>query len=547
MRALVAVLGVLMVTSALWAGVAYAADAPASDSFGKVQFDEVVQVLKAHHLRPGLDRPRVWAAAANGVLSVAAGKVELLDADWRLQVAAKRARFAGKTAPLRCGEKALPGVVLHSRPAAATWREQEKELAKGEGSGEALVDALVGWQTPFDRTGFDCVVAHAGTLVIKAGKTAKTQQRLWRGAATYLLRAIDPHSRLTTPRAWALVNEDVSRVVDLGLTFRWRKDRAVVHEVLAHASANARQVRVGDVLVQIDGKAVRGQAQAQIVGLLQRPVGSSIRLAFRRPGVEAPLEVTLKYVDTREKDVEVEPIVGLPGALRVRVRKFAAASGRQVRAELESPPYEEALSGVLLDLRGNRGGIIPEAVTLVELFRRGGLIGRVRTRDATVAIALSRKRRKVLQMPVVMLVDGACASACEFVAASLQDSGRALIVGRHTFGKATLQEYMSLKTSKSRIMITIAMFSTPNGLPIQAHGVPPDLEWSSTGKSPHKRRGEAALSFHLLPPETQRERRPRTDLGALRSCWTAATANMSEAGDTQLTKAVAALRCLMAM
>ncbi len=525
------------------------ADAPQrSDTFSKAGFDEVVQVLRKHHLQPALRRPHVWAAAANGALAATGARAEVLDAAWRSRVSDGRRRFAGTVEPLICGETKRTDVLVHSVPAMKTWKQQEADTAKAGTTGEPLVDALRGWRAPFGRSGFECVVGRALRLLHSRHPDkeprANATGRMWQNAATYLLRAIDPHSRLTTPRAWALVNEPTSKVVDLGLTFTWRGGRAEVHEILPHASPQARKVLPGDVLDAVDGTVIRGRKQGVIIGMLQRPAGASVELAFRRAGLAQLVVVQLKYVDTRVKDVQSQEIAGLDNAVMVRIRKFAAASGRQVQALLLERLAEGPLQGVLLDLRGNHGGIIPEAVTLLELFRRGGLIGRVRTRDATAAIAFSRRRRQVLKMPVVMLVDGGCASACEFVAASLQASHRALIVGTQTFGKATLQEYMPLKSVRARVMITVAMFSTPGGLPIQARGIRPDLLLAPLSA---KARGEAAMPFHLEPASDRSRDKEHPLLGSVTSCWRAAMAQGSATKDVRLGKGVEALRCLMAV
>ena len=530
----------------LGGGGAALAATPAED-FGQTQFDEIIEILQKQHLRPGLDQPRVWAAAANGALTTAKTGTEVLDEKWRQEAGRSRKRFSGTTEALPCGEGEVGGVVLHHIPPPETWRDQEKTLAAAaQGTaGEPLVDALRGWKTAFERRHFDCAMFRAQAALSGPADAAQPQRsKVWRGAVTYLLRAIDPHSRLTTPRAWRAVNDAITQVVDLGLTFAWRRGEAVVKEVSPTASEQARLVRSGDVLRAIDGRAMRGEKQATLVGLLRRPAGASVRLSFARVGQPAPVQVTLRYLDRRVKDVQVEPLLGLPGAVRVRVRRVAAASGRQVRAALEEPAVAGALAGVLLDLRDNHGGIIPEALTLVEVFRRGGLMGRVSTRDATAAIALSRRKRTLVRAPLVVLVDGGCASACEFTTASLRDGGRALVVGGPTFGKATLQEYTSLQSSRARLMITMAMFASPNGLPIQATGIAPDLVFARPTKG-GKQRGEAALPFHLTPAPTNRKHTPLPELAALRSCWQRAVATLKPGQDPWLDQAREALRCLM--
>lgn len=527
--------------------VADPASAPAEGNFGPAQFAEVVDILSRQHLEPGLKRPRAWAAAANGALTAARTGREVLDGAWRAKIVSQRKRFGGATAPLQCDGKPVPGIVLHDVPPGATWRAQDKALAGSAPgvTGEPLVDALGGWQAPFDRAHFRCV-ADMATAALRGSPAEKAaaQDKVWRNAATYLLRAIDPHSRLTTPKAWAKVNEAITTVVDLGLTFRWRAGDTVVSAIAETASEQARLVHVGDILRAVDGQTIKGKRQAAVVGLLRRPVGTRVRLTFSRTDQAEPLEVTLQYQNKRERDVEAAELADLPGTLWVRVRKFAAASGKQVRALLEDPPVSGPLRGVLLDLRGNRGGIIPEAVLLVEVLRRGGLIGRVRTRDATAAVQLSRRRRRIITVPVVLLVDRGCASACEFVTASLRDRQRALVVGAPTFGKATMQEYMSMKTSSARLMITIAMFASPDDLPIQAQGVAPDLNFE-TPKKRGRALGEAAMPFHLMPLPGKRKRAPLPAMAEIRACWQNQGGAAGRGADPWLGQATVALKCLL--
>ena len=471
--------------------------APKQAPFGRAQFEEVLQVLGKQYIEKELKAPHIWAAAANGAvtalwdkLPTEAGKnskaprrkIELLPSSFVALKKFSETRFSGKTTPFSCQGRSLPGVVVHEVP-------RRKKGAKpygqgGNSSGEPLVDALLAWPPPFSKQDFECVVTWVeGQLIgrsepigkkVAAGARIKrlpdeeARQRrvlMWLRAARWLLRSLDPHSKLTTVQTWAAVN--------------------------------------------------------------------------------APVDVV-----TREQDVTSSDLPGKPGFLRITVRKFAPGGDERVRDAIGAAKRrlhgKGGLRGIVLDMRGNGGGILPVAVGLVETFMRGGLVTRVKTRDAVAAVKVSRKRREVVDTPLVVLVNERCASACEFTSGALQDGLRALVVGERTYGKATLQEYTELKTTQMKVMVTTAMFFSPTGHPIQAEGVAPDVEVAkrADGKLSSKNR-EEDVPFHLTAETMADERDTYFFLPWVRACADKSLAADRKQKDPQLARAATVARCLV--
>lgn len=543
------------------------AQAPVQDRFGQQQFEEVLSVLQARYIEPELTAAHIWAAAANGAVRALHRKIELLPSGFVAVQKFSEARFSGRTAPLTCQGRTLPGVVVHTIP-----RRKQGDKAYGSAApsstGEPLVDALLAWPPPFTKADFLCTVDWVQAQIVGRSDTLDRNSRvkrlddataaarrteLWRTAATFMLRALDPHSRLTTERKWAKVTSAGTYVVKLGVTLRWVADKAgktgfaQIVAIDDDSEAAHRDVRIDDRIVGVDGKACAGMTQEQFTALLTRPAGSKAVFGLQRRGSLRPIIVELVFLATEEADVEVTPLAGVPGAVRIRIRKFAPGGDERLAAQLERARKKARITGMLLDMRGNGGGIVPVAVGIVEQLVAGGLVVRVKTRDAVAGVKIARRRRHIESAPLVVLVDARCASACEFTAGALQDSLRGLVVGERTYGKATMQEYIALKTAAARVMVTVAMFFSPSGHPIQASGITPDIPIPAAPKTPEKHRHrEQDVPFHLTAESLATERDVSFWRQPVAACLGTPTAADQAAVDFRLARGTTALRCLMA-
>jgi carboxyl-terminal processing protease len=235
---------------------------------------------------------------------------------------------------------------------------------------------------------------------------------------------------------------------------------------------------VGDRVVDIEGKPIAHFANlGEAIMVMRGPEGTTVRFTVDDGGERRPLELTREIVDAPA--VEVRALGDGIGVLRLR--DFQEASAREVRRGLrELAGGEEELRGVVLDLRDNGGGLLQQAIEVVNLFVERGAIVRTRGRHGELldqAFATPGGTRGSL--PLVVLINKASASASEIVAGALQDHRRALIVGERSYGKGSVQTPFRLRDG-SILKLTVALYYTPDDRLIQASGIKPDVRVART-------------------------------------------------------------------
>ncbi|HEY8983552.1 MAG TPA: S41 family peptidase [Streptomyces sp.] len=256
----------------------------------------------------------------------------------------------------------------------------------------------------------------------------------------------------------------------VGLWARRESDgRIAVSKVSGDSPAAAAGIRAGDRLRSVDGRAVDGLPVTDVLSLLRgdatdAPAGTAVRLGLER-GTRAWAE-TVRRATLSTEPVTVEKIRG--GGTLVRVSAFTKGVGEAVRTAVR-----EASGGVVLDLRGNSGGLVTEAVGVASVFLDGGLVA---TYDMDGAQrALNAGAGGDTGRPLVVLVDGGTMSAAELLTGALQDRGRAVVVGSRTFGKGSVQMPTRLPDG-SVAELTVGHYRTPSGHAVDGVGITPDLE-----------------------------------------------------------------------
>ncbi|MEU1851895.1 S41 family peptidase [Streptomyces sp. NPDC019990] len=258
----------------------------------------------------------------------------------------------------------------------------------------------------------------------------------------------------------------------VGLWARGGRDgRVEVTKVRAGSPAARAGIRPGDLLRSVDGRTTDGRPVTEVVSLLRgdatgASAGTTVRLGLER-GPRAWTE-TLRRAQLSADSVTVRELPG-PVTL-IRVDAFTKGAGEQVRrAVRQAPPG----AGVVLDLRGNSGGLVTEAVTAASAFLDGGLVA---TYDVDgEQRALHAEPGGDTTRPLVALVDGGTMSAAELLTGAVQDRGRALVVGSRTFGKGSVQMPSRLPDG-SVAELTVGHYRTPSGRGVDGRGITPDLE-----------------------------------------------------------------------
>jgi carboxyl-terminal processing protease len=287
-----------------------------------------------------------------------------------------------------------------------------------------------------------------------------------------MLRMLDPHSSFFDPKEFARLREDqVSKYYGLGIRVRTLMPRSdhgrvvIVEPPSVGSPAEKRGLRAGDVITRVGGESIDNWTQDQVVDHLRGPRGTTVDITIERPGVRNPLQFTVERdeipIVTVPYAFEIKPGIGY-----VKVLNFAETTFDELKKKLDELNANK-LSGLIIDLRDNPGGLLNQAIDVSDMFvRRGEPIVSTKGRMQGSNHLYRAPSLEKIQMPLVVLINKRSASASEIVAGALQDHDRALIVGETSFGKGLVQSVYSMD-SNSGMALTTAHFYTPSGRLIQ--------------------------------------------------------------------------------
>jgi len=313
---------------------------------------------------------------------------------------------------------------------------------------------------------------------VKAGYVDPIDDKtLMRAAIRGLLLDLDPHSAYLDADQSQALNEAASGAYDgLGLEVVQQPDRSLlVIAPIDDTPAAEAGIRAGDVITAIDGKSIMADGVDAAIDSMRGEIGTQIRLTVNRESAPAPLEITLTRATIRVSSIRVRALE--PGYAYLRISSFQNNTGLDLERKLKALIAESKvpLKGLVLDLRNNPGGLLNAAVESADAFLDAGLIVSTRGRVESSRNEVSAHKGDVLDgAPIVILVDGGTASAAEVLAGALRDHRRALVLGRPTFGKGSVQTVLPLDNGDS-VKLTTARYYTPSGDSIQATGIIPDV------------------------------------------------------------------------
>jgi carboxyl-terminal processing protease len=234
-------------------------------------------------------------------------------------------------------------------------------------------------------------------------------------------------------------------------------------------------IQSGDLIFALDGEPVQGLTLQEAVDKMRGKVGSSIKISLRRANVKDPIDLTLTRETIKVKATRYR-LEGDVGYIRVTSFTEQATSGVVDAVEHIKKEAGPKLKGYVLDLRNNPGGLLDQAISMVDAFVDKGEIVSVKARKAEDVQRWNAKPGDIANgLPIVVLMNGGSASASEIVAGALQDHRRAIILGTRSFGKGSVQTIMQV-TGGGAIRLTTALYFTPSGRSIQKEGIKPDIE-----------------------------------------------------------------------
>jgi carboxyl-terminal processing protease len=300
------------------------------------------------------------------------------------------------------------------------------------------------------------------------------RERILDGAIKGMVRELDPHSAYMDPREFALFNQDTEGSFGgIGVEVDFRDELVVVIAPIPETPAARAGVLPGDFIIAVDGKLLRGMSIEKIVRLMRGPPNTKVRITVKRKGVDEPLNMDLVREHIHVRSVESKAMAERVGYLRLK--QFQHGTHEELLEEIAKLRKGSVpLSGILLDMRNNPGGLVDEAEAVADELLDGGAIYSTRHRGRILEEVHAHRGGALTRLPVVVLVNEYSASSAELVAGALRGNKRALIVGARTFGKGSVQTIFQLPGGAG-LRLTTMRYYTPEGHAIQAAGIQPEV------------------------------------------------------------------------
>ena len=289
---------------------------------------------------------------------------------------------------------------------------------------------------------------------------------IYKGAIPGMLRTLDPHSNFFDPKDLAAMREQQQgHYYGVGMQVQGRNGKTIVMNPFVGTPAYNAGLKPGDIIIKVDDTSTENLDSTKVADLLKGPKGTPVRITVTREGADQPLVFNVVRDEIHRKSVP-DAFLVKPGIGYVDIEEFNETTSHELEDGMKAMD-EDNLKGLILDLRGNPGGLLNEAVAVGDHFLpKGAVIVSHKGRASAEHVYTARNGNHGRNYPIVVLVNRNSASAAEIVSGALQDHDRAWILGDNTFGKGLVQTVYPL-VENTGLALTTAKYYTPSGRLIQ--------------------------------------------------------------------------------
>ena len=317
-----------------------------------------------------------------------------------------------------------------------------------------------------------------------------------------MITALDPHSAYWSPEVYHEMEVDTKGVFGgLGVVITMKDDFITVISPIEDKPAYEAGIEAGDRIVKINGDSTKGMTLMDAVQILRGPAGTKVTITIAREAFDTPKDFEITRAIIKIQSVKYKKYND--DIAYIRITQFQETTVDELRKVLKEITQDGPTPrGLVLDLRNNPGGLLDQSILVSDVFLKDGTIVSTKGRSPeSEKVYRAHDDGDEPEFPMIVLINGGSASASEIVSGALQDSGRAILLGTQTFGKASMQIVVPLDDG-SALKLTTARYYTPNGRSIQATGIQPDIrvEYRTPDNNAEKKTPmlrEKDLSGHL--------------------------------------------------
>lgn len=286
---------------------------------------------------------------------------------------------------------------------------------------------------------------------------------------TMLASLDDPYSRYMDKAEYNDQNSSInSKITGIGVNIASVSGKVNIINVMDGTPAQAANLQAGDIILDINGKEVNGLPLSDVANLVRGPENTVVQITILRNKDKFVKKVMRKEIKIKTVKSSMEKNIGY-----IQISSFLGNS--TPNEFMEAVEKTKDADGLILDLRGNTGGLLPNAIFIANLFITDGNIVSIVGRDNYRYDIEAQDAEYEIDKPMIVLVDGSSASASEILSGALKDYKRAKLLGTKTFGKGMVQKIMPLP-NETGLNLTIAKYLTPSGSDINKKGIEPDIE-----------------------------------------------------------------------
>ena len=286
---------------------------------------------------------------------------------------------------------------------------------------------------------------------------------------TMLASLDDPYSRFLTKAEYSDQNTSInSKITGIGVNIASIAGKINIINVIEGTPAQSANLLPNDVIIAIDGKDVSGMPLSDVANLVRGPENSIVEITVLRNKDKLTKKVVRKEIKIKTVKSSIDKNIGY-----IKINTFIGAT--TPNEFLEALEKTKDTEGLIIDLRGNTGGLLPNAIFIANLFIPEGKLVSIVGREGYKYDIVAQDTEFGVQKPLVVLVDGASASASEILSGALKDYHKAKLIGTRTYGKGMVQKIIPMQ-NETGLNLTIAKYLTPNGTDINQKGIEPDIK-----------------------------------------------------------------------